>query len=176
MRGGILRLGRKNPCYTLAMHATVLSDKGKLKGSYIFKVTDSKTGELKRTVGPVKNLIVNSTGRGYDLLARHLGGDTTYEIAVDSAKIGTGNAAVTEADTDLQTAVLSGIGVADVDFPTAGKVLISFFMTDASLANGTYREFGIFANGRLVARSIITPDLVKGSNENITAEYTLDFT
>lgn len=152
-----------------------LKDTGKLKGSYVIKVTDSRTGEPLRTIGPVDNLIVNSLGRGYDTIVRQLGGDVTYPIEIDSASIGSGSTAPTASDTDLETSVLTGVQVASTEYPANGQVIISFFMTDSELANGTYREFGIFATGRLFARSLISPVLTKASNQNITVEYTLTF-
>lgn len=151
-----------------------LKDSGSLKGSYVIRVTDSRTGELLRTI-KCANLIVNGAGYGYDIISRQLGGSETYPIAIDSAAVGTGTNPASSSDTALQTPVVSGIEVADVEFTAAGVVKISFFLTDGLLANGTYHEFGIFADGRLFARSIISPALVKGSNQNITVEYTLDF-
>lgn len=148
------------------------NDSLKISGSYTIKITDSKTGELKRTIGPVKNLVVSSTGYGKDIITRQLGGDTTYAIEIDSAKIGTSATAPAVSDTDLVASVLSGIDVASVSFGTA-TVIFSFFIPDADLANGTYRELGIFCNGRLFARSLISPEFIKGSNENSTIDYTL---
>lgn len=154
---------------------TVLADNGGCHGTYVIKKYCSITGKLLETLGPVKNKIVNSDGRGYDIIALQLIGDTSYDIEIDSAKIGTGSTAPTAADTDLETIAVSDIEVADTEHLTSGQVLISFFITDGQLANGTYREFGIFAGTRLFARSLISPVLTKGSNQNITIEYTLTF-
>lgn len=154
----------------------MLAERGmKLKGSYVVKVRDSVTGELKRTLGPIQNLIVNSTGYGYDLITRALGGDPSYQLTIDSAKIGTGSASVTSADTDLATPSVSDISLALSEYIAPAQVRLTFYMTDGQLPNGTYREFGIYANSRLFARSLFSPALTKGSNENITVEYTLDF-
>lgn len=152
-----------------------LKDQGQLIGEYKITIRDSITGEVKRVIGQVKNLTVASTGYGKDIVTRQLGGDTTYAIEIDSAKIGTGTTAPTVADTDLETAVVSGITVALTEFPVVGQVLLSFFIPDGDLANGTYTEFGIFANGRLFARSLITPSFTKGANENTTIDYTISF-
>lgn len=151
-----------------------LRDAGSLKGRYTIKVTDSKTGEVLQTLEN-ENLIVRSTGYGYDLITRALGGDSTYQLEIDSASIGTGNTAPAASDMALVASVLSGIDLVTAEYPTSGQVLLSFFITDGQLANGTYKEFGIFSNGRLFARSLISPNLVKGSNQNITVEYTLTF-
>lgn len=151
-----------------------MQDKPILKGSYIIRTFDATTGELKRQSPRIENLIVASTGRGLDIITRQLGGDTTYQIEVDTAKIGTGTNTPTIADTDLQTAVLSGIAVASADFTDVGQVTLSFFIPDGDLANGTYTEFGIFCNGRLFARSLISPGYSKGSNENTTVDYSIN--
>lgn len=153
-----------------------LKSAGALIGSYTIKVTDARTGALKRVIGPIKNLIVASSGYGTDLVTRALGGDTTYQLEIDSAAIGSGSTAPTAADTGLGTSVLAGIAVASVDYPTTGQVILSFFIPDGDLANGTYNEFGIFANLRLFARSLITPAFTKGSNENTTVDYTITLT
>lgn len=157
----------------------------KAQGSYVIKTWDadkvkSYQDTLKAqplfTSKEIKNLIVTGTGYGVDILTRALGGDTTYQVEIDSAKIGTGTNTPAASDTDLQTAVLSGIAVASVSYPGNGQVIISFFIPNADLANNTYTEFGIFANSRLFARSLITPNFTKGSNQNTTVDYTITLT
>jgi len=159
--------------YSEAMK-TALGDRGSLKGKYVVKVTDATTGEVISTQEQ-ENLIVNSTGHGYDLITRMLGGDPTYELTIDSAAIGTSGTAASASDTDLLASAFSGIEVVSVEYPTTGKVILTFFITDGQLANATYREFGIFSNGRLFARSVFGSPLTKGSNQNITIEYSLTF-
>jgi hypothetical protein len=152
-----------------------MADSALAEGSYVIKVTDARTGRLKRTIGPIRNLIVKGTGTGYDLISRALGGDPTYQLEIDSAAIGTGSTAPANGNTGLGTPVLSGIEVALAEYPMAGQVKLSFFITDGALANGTYNEFGIFSNGQLFARSIISPAFTKGTSENTTVEYTITF-
>lgn len=142
------------------------------RGAYKIRVHDASTGRVLRQI-ECENLIVNSLGRGYDLISRALGGDETYGVAIDTAQVGTGSNAPTSADTALQTPVLTGIELVQATYPTSGQVVLSFFIADAQLANGTYNEFGLFVGGRLFARSIISPALTKGSNQNVTVEYTI---
>lgn len=152
-----------------------------MEGSYVIKTWDAnkvKCFEDTKHSSPlsvsdrIKNLIVLGTGYGKDLVIRRLYGDTTYALEIDSAAIGTGSTAPANSDTGLEAATLSGIVVAD-SVLGSGYVTFSFFITDAQLANGTYREFGIFANLRLFARSLITPVFTKASNVNISVDYTI---
>ena len=143
------------------------------EGSYVIKVWDKTTGDLIKEYAPIKNLVVSSpSGYGINLIMRSLGNDSTYPLPITSASIGTGTTAPTLADTDLQTAVLTGIVVAD-RVVLDNAVIISFFINDGELANGTYKEFGIYSNGRLFARSLIDPVFVKGSNQNVSVDYTI---
>jgi len=150
--------------------------KQKLKrpqGRFRFITTDSETGEVKRISDWNKNLVVNGTGTGVNIIARLLANDNTYSLAITKAKIGTGTNAPADSDTDLQTPTFTKNTVADQEV-SANTVIISFFLTNAELANGTYTEFGIFAGTQLFARSIISPSYTKGTNEDTTVEYEID--
>lgn len=147
----------------------------KPQGKFRFITTDSITGKVKRTTEWNKNLVVNGSATGINLLARLLANDNTYPIAITKAKIGTGTTAPTDADTDLQTPTFTKNTVADQSV-AGSTAIISFFLNTTELANGTYTEFGIFAVNQLFARSIITPSYVKGTNEDTTVEYEIDFT
>lgn len=140
------------------------------KGRYRFIKTDSRNGEFIWASEWQYNLIMNGTNTGVRLIAQHLAGDDTYPLEITSCGIGTGNTAPTDADTDLQTPVLYKDGVADTTI-TGNVVLLSFFLNALELANGTYNEFIIKAGTRLFARSLISPALTKGTNEDITVEY-----
>lgn len=163
------------------MKTLSIKNENGLSGSYVIKTWDaSKVKDFKDTLCSeplsvskrMKNKIVSTSGYGRNLIMRQLAGDTTYSIEIDSAKIGTGTNAPADSDTDLQTAVLSNIPVANV-VVSNDSVLITFFITDALLTNGTYKEFGIYCNGRLFARSLISPNFTKGSNQNATVDYTI---
>ncbi len=155
---------------------TPLQDKLKRPtGRFRFITRDSNTGKVKRISEWHKNLVVNGTGTGINIFALLLSGDNTYPAEITKAKIGTGTATPTDADTDLQTPTFTKNTVADVEV-SGSTVLFSFFLTTAELANGTYTEFGIFAGTQLFARAIISPSYVKGTNEDTTVEYEIDFT
>lgn len=118
----------------------------------------------------IDNLVVSSTTTGIGLITSRLIGQTTYDLAITQAKIGTGTTAPVNADTDLETTVLAGILRAKQS-ATATTATIEFFISGDDIANGNYTEFGIFAGTRLFARSIISPTFSKSTAEDVGIEY-----
>lgn len=151
-----------------------MKNKSKLKfaGKYRFIKTNSKTGEVISISPWIKNLIMLDTATGVNLFIRRLANDLTYDCILTSAEIGTGATAPADTDANLVTPVVTGIAIADTAL-SLGSVLFSFFIPDGSLANGTYREFGLRCGAQMFARSLILPVYVKGSSEDTTIEYTI---
>jgi hypothetical protein len=120
-----------------------------------------------------RNRVVSgSGGYGRNLVMRQFSDDSTYPLTITQGKIGTGTNTPADGDTDLQTAVLSNIDVQL--FELANDVLVvSFFIPDGDLTNGTYNEFGMFCGDQLLCRAIINPAFSKSTNEDTTVEYTL---
>lgn len=91
------------------------------------------------------NLIVSSSGYGKNIIARRLASDNTYTGNVTHGEIGTGTNAPALTDIGLQT------GTVRVAFQTTtisnNIATIRFFLSDATLPNGTYTEFGTFIDG-----------------------------
>lgn len=144
-----------------------------LKGSFVITKLKEGTSEVIWRSKRIKNKVVSAAGGyGRNIIMRQLSADTTYPIAITNGKIGTGTTAPADSDTDLQTPVLSTINVASFEL-TNNVLIINFFIASASLANGTYTEFGLFMGSRLLARSLITPVFVKGTNEDVSIEYSL---
>lgn len=134
------------------------------------------TKELIWESGPIKNLVVSgSGGYGRNLIMRQLAGDTTYPIEIDSAAIGSGTDAPADSDTGLQTAVVSGVSVS-TSTATNDVLTIDVFMSDTTLPDGTYSEFGLFCNLRLFARILISPSYTKDPGEDTIFTYTLTAT
>lgn len=143
-----------------------------MRGELTIKVFDSKTGELKRTIGPCPNKVVSSAGYGRNLILRWMAGDATYPIVINSAAVGSGSTAPADGDTGLQTSVHSGLGI--TNFGVSNNILtVDVFVPDASLTNVTYREFGLFATNRLISRLLISPVYTKVSGEDTLFSYTL---
>lgn len=141
-----------------------------ISGQFRIITTDSKTGKVKRTSEWMKNLVVNGTDTGINIIADLLANVTTNPLPITKAKIGTGTNTPANGDTDLQTPVFTKNSVASASV-AGGVVTLSFFITSAELANGTYTEFGIFCVNQLFARAIISPSYSKGTNEDTTVEY-----
>ena len=141
-----------------------------IKGKYRFIKTNALTGELISTSEWIPNLIMKADTLGVNLLIRRLGNDLTYDTIITSAEIGDDDTAPTDGDTDLVSPILTGIIPAYQSIAT-DNVTISFFIADVDLPNGTYKEFLIRCGTQAFARSIITPNYTKGSNENTTVEY-----
>lgn len=129
---------------------------------------------LIETLPTINNIVSTATNHGLNIIAQNLTGIDTYPIEITQAKIGTGTNTPAATDTDLQTAVLSGILRANQS--SSGPVAtLSFFINDGDLSNGTYNEFGIFCGNQLFARSLISPAYTKASGEDTTIEYTITF-
>lgn len=121
----------------------------------------------------VKNHVVSSAGgTGRNLLLRQMSNDITYPIVVSSGEIGTGTATPVDTDTDLVTPILTGINVALFELSN-DTLVISFFIPDGDLANGTYKEFLVRMGLKAFARSLILPTYTKGTGIDTTIEYTL---
>jgi hypothetical protein len=97
-----------------------------------------------------KNLVVASLNYGFDILVQFLisayTGSFAFPVGIAWGEIGTGGTAPTAADTALTTPTnrTSITYAADLGF---NEAQLQFFFPDATLANGTYTEFGTFIGG-----------------------------
>jgi hypothetical protein len=142
-----------------------------MKGRY--KITTLEKGKVVGETPWIHNLVMQGASNGTGLVARQLAGDTTFPLAITSASIGTSATAPAITDTGLVASVLSGI-VIRTKSSTATSVTLSFFITDGELANGTYREFGLFCGARLFARSLISPVYTKATGQDAIITYEID--
>lgn len=150
----------------------------KLKGSYVIRTYKAGTKELIKEYPRIDNMIMLGTGYGANLILRALVDDSTYQAAdlpISSASIGSGTTAPAITDTDLATPEVTGIAVASSEILSVSSIVISFFIPDATLPDNTYTEFGIFSNGRLFARSLLSPYFIKLSNTDTTVDYTISY-
>jgi hypothetical protein len=141
----------------------------------VLVITKYRSGEVVSVSEPMPNKVVNSSGYGRNIIARQLTGDTTYAMAIDSAALGTGSTPPADTDTDLETPTVTGLSLTAAS-ASSNVVQIDVFVADADLPNGTYREFGLFCDGRLFARVIVSPDYVKAAGEDTLFSYTLTIT
>lgn len=130
-----------------------------------------------------KNLVVDSANCGIDLLIQWLvsGLNTSiaYPIGPQWGEIGTGTNAATLADTALQTPTLREPLSYAVD-TSFNEAQLQFFFPDASLANGSYTEFGTFVStsstigaGQLFNRALFASPYSKSGGNDTTIECDL---
>jgi len=141
-----------------------------MKGKLRITTFKKGTNELLRQTEFFPNLIVLNDGNGLNLFIKQLlNGGNSMEIT--QAKIGTGNTPPSSNDTDLEAPVVSGIMVAAKQETAIDEATFEFFISDAELPEGTYREFGIFCGDALFARSLIVPEYTKSINEDTKIDY-----
>lgn len=140
----------------------------------IQRIEQYRRGEIEPLQAvETKNLIVANDDHGLNLLFQHFAGTTTYPLSLNKAAIGTGTNAPNAADTSLQTPVLTGIDRSTATVSTSG-ILLTFFITAGDLANGTYREFGLYAGTQLFARSLIAGSgYTKATGMDTLVEYSI---
>jgi hypothetical protein len=148
-----------------------------IKGKVRWICTDSNGNEIRKSDW---NDNVVTTITKTDILDR-FNGTVTYDLIIDSLDIGTSNTTPVAGDTNLN----AGVARASKTTGTrAGNILtLSFYFTDAGLANGAYWEVGTFSdgtgtlgNGRLRNHALFGSVYNKGSGENTTVEVQLSIT
>ena len=141
----------------------------------VLTITRYRDGKPVDQSGPHPNKVVSSTGYGRNMILRALAGDTTYPIEIDSVAVGDDATAAADGDTALGNELVADIPLTSIS--VANNVLtLDVFVADANLPNDTYEEFGVFANGRLIARVVIDPAYTKATGEDTLFTYTLTFT
>lgn len=138
-------------------------------------ITTIKDGKPVRKIGPFPNKVVMSSGYGRNLIARRLAGDATYDIEIDSASIGDDNTAAADAQTDLISPLVEDIPITN-STAVDDVVTVDVFVADANLPDDTYEEFGLFCDGRLFARVVISPAYTKATGEDTLFTYELTLT
>jgi hypothetical protein len=140
----------------------------------VLTIKKFKDGKLISESGPFKNKVVSSSGYGRNIILRQLAGDITYAVEIDSASFGSGSTAAADGDTALETSVVSGVSITNM-VVSGSTLTVDVFVADGTLTNGTYREFGLFCNGRLFAR-VVHAAYTKASGEDTLFSYTLNAT
>lgn len=132
-----------------------------------------------------KNLIMQGTNTGKDLFVQWLiSGYTGSNIGlgINYGAIGTGSTTPAVTDTQLQS---ESARVTPSFAQDSGntKAILQFFFPDLSLANTTYREFGMFVGGTAVAnsgnifnRALFSSAYTKVSGTDTTVQCDIEFT
>ena len=153
-----------------------LKNKATIRGRFRIKTYKAGTKQLLRQTDWIENLIMLGTNTGLNIFLKRLLGTKLYNPEITQAKIGTGDTAPADDDTDLETTVLAGILISKSTEESVGVVTFEFFMSDADLTEGTYKEFGIFCTDQLFARSLILPVYTKSAGEDSQVEYEITLT
>lgn len=132
---------------------------------------DAKTGEEVWRSPVIANKILNAA---LSLIVQHNGGTAATSMQITSLEIGTGSTAVTASDTALVTPILTGVTVTETAV-SAASVQFDFFIVDAALANGTYREIMLRAATVPYTRALFTTPYVKTTGRNTLIRYTLSY-
>lgn len=149
------------------------SDEFGLIGS--LTITKLRDGVPVWRSAPMKNKVVTSDGYGRNLILRWMMDDSTYPIVIDSAAVGDDDTAAADGDTALGNALVSSIPITNKSVSN-NIMTIDVFVADGNLADDTYEEFGLFANGRLMSRLVMDPAYTKVSGEDTLFTYTLTMT
>lgn len=92
----------------------------KIRGQVRIITTDSKTGAVKRATKWMRNLIVNGTNTGRNLITQRLGSTNTYTLNLNKADIGRGYPAPAAPTVALGAAgILNGAYTYKITFVTA---------------------------------------------------------
>lgn len=140
-------------------------------GGYLF-IETFKNGKKVRELGPIHNHVVSSSGYGRNLIARQLGGDTTYPLEITTISIGDSNTAPVDANTALGNALETGLTVTEATVSN-DVLVVKVFVADGDMADDTYEEVGYYCGTQLFSRIIISPAYTKATGEDTLFTYTL---
>lgn len=142
-----------------------------LEGKY--KFVQTKNGKRIGETGWIKNIIVLNDTRGMNIFLRQLIGDDTYPLEITKAKIGTGTATATAADTNLVGGTVVDNILVAIATGTVNSIELKFFASDLQVPEGVYGEIGLFCENQLFARSVISPAFTKTPGVDTTIVYSI---
>ncbi|MCR2833473.1 hypothetical protein [Parerythrobacter lacustris] len=147
------------------------NEQGRVAGT--LTIRRFRDGKEVSVHGPFHNRVVSSDGYGRNLIARQLAGDATYALAIDSASLGDNSTAASDGQTDLLNPLVQDIPLTNAS-AVGSMVTVDVFIADANLPNDTYEEFGLFCDGRMLSRVVISPAYTKVSGEDTLFAYELN--
>ncbi|MBA4307002.1 MAG: hypothetical protein C0429_09735 [Sphingopyxis sp.] len=136
-----------------------------------FQILSLEKGEVVWQSPVMQNLVLNAY---WSLLVEHNTGSATTPLEITTLEIGTGDNVVTAANTALETLTLAGVIPSKVT-PAAKSIEMEFFITDAELADGTYREIGLRCGTVLATRALFTTPYVKATGRDTIIRYTVSY-
>ena len=151
--------------------SNIIAVGNQLSASGHFEIIALEKGQEVWRSPVIPNRILNA---GLALIPLHHAGNTSNALEITSLEIGNGNTAVIGADTALDNLVLAGIIPSNAT-PSGASIVIEFFIVDAELANGTYRELGLRAGATLYTRALFNTPYVKATGRDTIIRYTLSY-
>jgi hypothetical protein len=170
----------------LLEHLKALKDSDLPTHSYLNRRTEidlvkKKIDELKaayfiQTAVECPNLIMDSPNYGLDLVIQRLVGINTYSGNILWIEIGTGSTTPTVNDTALTTPTLRAAVNFQEDYATTDAI-VQCYITDAQLANATYKEIGGFVDGtstigtgQIFNHALLSPTYGKVAGQDTTIQ------
>lgn len=152
-----------------------------IEGTITIRAYKVGTKELVQEIVQ-RNMIMQSSNRGKDLIVQRLIGTNTYSLNINYGAIGTGSTAVTASDTQLATESARATVAYSQDVSN-NEARIQFYFTDTALSNTTYYEFGTFVDGsgtansgQLFNRALFSTPYTKVIGTDTTVEVSIVFT
>lgn len=159
----------------------LVQEKNGVVGKYKIITYKAGTKEILRETPWQKNLIMLGTNTGKTLILQRLAGINTYSLNITHLDIGTGTTSPAVTDTALTTAVArASTPVATI---VGNTLSLQFFLTDAELANGSYKEIGTFVDGsaglgtgKIFNHALFGVTYVKATGEDTTIQVDFSLT
>lgn len=136
-----------------------------------FEILSLERGKVVWQSPIVPNKILDA---GLALIVQHHTGNDSNALEITSLEIGDGDTAVVGGDTALDNLVLSAVPPAEKS-PSGSSIVLKFFIVDAELADGTYKELGLRAGPTLYTRALFTTPYVKVAGRDTIIRYTLTY-
>lgn len=111
---------------------------------------------------------------GLVLIVQHHAGNDSNALEITSLEVGDGDTAVSGSDTALDNLVLAAIPPSKKT-PSGASIVLEFFVVDAELADGTYKELGLRAGATLYTRALFNTPYVKVAGRDTIIRYTLSY-
>lgn len=142
--------------------------------------TCSKTGKFLRETAFTPNRIMLGPNTGKTLILQRLIGNNTFSLNITHGDIGTDSTSPLDSNTQITSPTRVNIANSSI---TSNVATLFFFFSNATLANGTYREFGTFVDGtstintgQMFNRALILPSYVKATGEDTTVQLEITIT
>lgn len=150
-----------------------LQDRGIGKGKVRFLVYEA--GKLVRTTPWSHNKIALNDDHGLNLLLKRHISDLTYDLQITQGRFGTDNTARTAAQTDLIAPYATYYPRTNSYMVDDTSCVIEIFVPSSLLPDDTYEEFAVYCDSQYYASAVLSPALVKGTNQDVLVQYQITY-